>query len=100
MAELLEPEPGPETAAASRAPGTTIRDFPARSIYRALLVRGLEPGEAANLTAYLAGLPSDGLHWTITEVEAVLRRRASRLDTTDADPDDRAGPVQLTWQLS
>jgi len=105
MAELLEPEPEPErepepaTAATSRA-RTTIRDFPARSIYRALLVRGLEPGEAANLTAYLAGLPSDGLHWTIAEVEAILRHRAGRLDADGTDPDDRAGPVQLTWQTS
>lgn len=80
----------------------TVRlvDFPARSIYRALLVRGLEPAEAAGLTAYLAGLPSDGLHWTIGEVEAVIRRRASALDPATVDPDDRAGPIQLTWQTS
>lgn len=109
MAESVAPEPiEPEPAkpdrvgpASARATATrSIADFPARSIYRALLVRGLEPAEAANLTAFLAGLPSDGLHWTILEVEAILRRRATELDPTGADPDDRPGPIQLTWQTS
>jgi hypothetical protein len=97
MADPIEQRPDEPTA----APATVrIADFPARSIYRALLVRGLEPAEAANLTAYLAGLPSDGLHWTIAEVEAVVRRRAAELDPSGVDPEDRAGPVQLTWQTS
>jgi len=80
--------------------GGTLTDFPARSIYRALLVRGLEPGEAANLTAYLAGLPSANLHWTIPEVEAILRRRVEATRSAEADPDDRPAPQQLSWQLS
>jgi predicted phage gp36 major capsid-like protein len=46
-----------------------------KATYRALLARGLEVGEAANLTAFLHGLPSDGFHWTLPEVEAVIRRR-------------------------
>ena len=46
-----------------------------KATYRALLARGLETGEAANLTAFLHGLPSDGFHWTLTEIEAVLHRR-------------------------
>lgn len=46
-----------------------------RTTYRALLARGLEAGEAANLTAFLHGLPSDGFHWTFPEVVAILRRR-------------------------
>jgi hypothetical protein len=77
-----------------------MADFPARSIYRALLVRGLEPSEAANLTAYLAGLPSSGLRWTIPEIEAIVRRRAAEAAAADTDGDDQTGPVQLTWQLS
>ncbi len=78
----------------------TVAEFPARSIYRALLVRGLEPVEAANLTAYLAGLPSVNLHWTIPEVEAILRRRAAAASRVEPDPDDRAEPHQLTWLTS
>jgi hypothetical protein len=81
-------------------PPGTIADFPARSIYRALLVRGLEPVEAANLTAYLAGLPSTNLHWTIPEVEALLRRRVDLARRAGSDPDDSAAPQQMTWQTS
>jgi hypothetical protein len=93
MAEpLAEPEPRGSTG--------TLTEFPARAIYRALLVRGLEPGEAANLTAYLAGLPAGGIHWTIPEVEAIVRRRATAGADRASDPDDGPGPVQLHWQLS
>jgi hypothetical protein len=46
-----------------------------KSTYRALLARGLDPGEAANLTAFLHGLPSTGFHWTLPEIEAIVRRR-------------------------
>jgi predicted phage gp36 major capsid-like protein len=46
-----------------------------KATYRALLARGLETGEAANLTAFLHGLPSNGFHWTLPEIEAILRRR-------------------------
>jgi len=46
-----------------------------KATYRALLARGLEAGEAANLTAFLHGLPSDGFRWTLPEIEAILRRR-------------------------
>ena len=46
-----------------------------KATYRALLARGLEAGEAANLTAFLHGLPSDNFHWTLSEIEAVLHRR-------------------------
>ena len=46
-----------------------------KATYRALLARGLETGEAANLTAFLHGLPSDGFHWTLAEIESVLHRR-------------------------
>jgi hypothetical protein len=46
-----------------------------KATYRALLARGLEAGEAANLTAFLHGLPSDGFQWTLPEIEGVLLRR-------------------------
>ena len=46
-----------------------------KATYRALLARGLEAGEAANLTAFLHGLPSAGFHWTLAEIEAILHRR-------------------------
>jgi hypothetical protein len=46
-----------------------------KATYRALLARGLESGEAANLTAFLHGLPSGGFHWTLPEIEGIVRRR-------------------------
>lgn len=46
-----------------------------KATYRALLARGLETGEAANLTAFLHGLPSAGIKWTLPEVEAIIHRR-------------------------
>ena len=46
-----------------------------KATYRALLARGLEAGEAANLTAFLHGLPSGEFHWTLPEVESIVRRR-------------------------
>lgn len=46
-----------------------------KATYRALLARGLETGEAANLTAFLHGLPSLDFHWTLPEIEAIVRRR-------------------------
>jgi pimeloyl-ACP methyl ester carboxylesterase len=46
-----------------------------KATYRALLARGLEAGEAANLTAFLHGLPSAGFRWTLPEIEAIVRRR-------------------------
>lgn len=57
-----------------------------RETYRSLLARGLEPGEAANLTAFLHGLPSENLHWSVREVEALVgqRRRFANPSPTPA----------------
>jgi hypothetical protein len=48
-----------------------------KATYRALLARGLEAGEAANLTAFMHGLPSAGLRWTLPEIESIVIRRLS-----------------------
>jgi hypothetical protein len=46
-----------------------------KATYRALLARGLAAGEAANLTAFLHGLPRAGFNWTLPEIEAIVERR-------------------------
>ena len=58
-------------------PDATDRPIEAslKATYRALLARGLEAGEAANLTAFLHGLPSAGFRWSLPEVEAIIQRR-------------------------
>lgn len=43
-----------------------------RATYRGLLLRGLAPNEAANLTAYLSGLHVGEQHWTLSEVNQLL----------------------------
>ena len=44
-----------------------------RETYRALLLRGFNQGEAANLTAYLSGLPVGGSRpWRLADVDRLL----------------------------
>lgn len=61
-----------------------------KATYRSLLARGLEAGEAANLTAFLHGLPSAGFHWTLAEIEAVVRRRLAHAAELRAAAPDRS----------
>jgi hypothetical protein len=49
-----------------------------RATYRNLLMRGLEPDEAANLTAYLAGIAVGETHWTLRQVNQLLFLREMR----------------------
>jgi hypothetical protein len=75
-------------------PGDRGVEASLKATYRALLARGLEAGEAANLTAFLHGLPSVGFHWTLPEVEAIVRRRiAHAADQRVAAGIDGARPV-------
>jgi hypothetical protein len=63
-----------KTRASLRAP----RNAPAayetetRAIYRALLLRSLRPAEAANLTAFLCGIPIGNQPWKIDEINRLL----------------------------
>ncbi|HEY7522589.1 MAG TPA: hypothetical protein VH720_02890 [Candidatus Limnocylindrales bacterium] len=43
-----------------------------RAAYRSLLLRGLAPEEAANLTAYLCGIQVGDQRWTLREVNRLL----------------------------
>ena len=44
-----------------------------RATYRALLVRGFTPGEAANLTAYLSGIEvGAGRPWRLADIDRLL----------------------------
>ena len=62
-----------------------------RSTYRTLLRRGLAPAEAANLTAYLCGIPVGAHHWELTEISRLLFLRelhvAGRFGGCDGSPD-------------
>ena len=64
-----------------------------RTTYRNLLLRGLAPDEASNLTAYLCGIPVGTQHWRIGEVNRLLFLRALH-DKGRFGPEDGAIAVR------
>ena len=50
-----------------------------RALYQALLVRGLRPSEAANLTAFLCGIKVEDHRWTVDQVNWLLFLRELRV---------------------
>jgi len=63
-------EPSPASS-----PGPTL-ELATRTTYRSLVMRGLAPDEAANLTAYLAGIGLGGTRWTLSQINQLLFLRA------------------------
>ena len=69
---------GSATSTASTRPRAVPEpDFPWRdtatlATYRHLLTKGLQPVEAANLTAFLCGIPVGDIHWKLIEVNRLL----------------------------
>src|SRR5918996_2573323 len=53
------------------APGSTD-ELRTRATYRNLIIRGLSPDEAANLTAWMAGIDVGETHWTLRQVNQLL----------------------------
>jgi hypothetical protein len=43
-----------------------------RSTYRMLILRGLTPTEAADLTAFMCGIPVGDVHWSLQQVNRLL----------------------------
>ena len=72
---------------------TTSRAAPSRS-YHQLVTRGLTPGEAGTLAAYLEGLDVAHHSWTLQEVNGLLflrhLNRTSRFGETDGEPGPQA----------
>jgi hypothetical protein len=57
----------------ARDPAHTAADqLVTRSTYRQLLMKGLAPDEAANLTAFLCGIPVADVHWSLPQVNQLL----------------------------
>jgi hypothetical protein len=57
---------------ATTAPDTTSPDLPTRSTFRMLVMRGLAPDEAANLTAFISGIHVGAQTWDLREVNKLL----------------------------
>ena len=49
-----------------------------RSVYRLLLLKGMTPLEASALTAFMCGLPTNDLNWSIKQVNELLFLRRMR----------------------
>jgi hypothetical protein len=69
-----------------------LRALPTRPTYQMLLMRGLAPEEAANLTAFLSGIHVGEQSWKLKEINQLLflrnLNRAGRFG-----PDDGKSPV-------
>ena len=73
VATASEAESGSFTGPRISSPPTGPATAPAtRTTYRSLLLRGLAPDEASNLTAFLCGIPVGAQHWKIGEVNKLL----------------------------
>lgn len=59
--------------APAKTVGTTPRPAAA---YRLLVMQGLAPDEAANITAVMRGLPIGAIPWTVREISHLLFLRA------------------------
>jgi hypothetical protein len=49
-----------------------------RRTFLALTALGLTPEEASNLTAFMCGIPVDGAHWSIRQINDLLFLRELR----------------------
>ena len=83
-------ESGSATASTSSATTTApTPELPTRATYRSLIIRGLAPDEAANLTAWLAGIEVGDAHWTLRQVNELLFLREMNRAGHFAEASDR-----------
>lgn len=59
------------TTTAASTPASTP-ELTTRSTYRNLIIRGLAPDEAANLTAWIAGINVGESGWTLRQINQLL----------------------------
>ena len=87
-ASAAESGSGTATTTPVSSPSSTP-ELPTRTTYRNLIMRGLAPDEAANLTAYLAGISVGGSHWTLTQINQLLFLRQMNRTGQFAETGDR-----------
>ena|SRR5262245_3702045 len=63
---------GSATASSTSPTTEPMTSLTTRATYRNLLMRGMAPEEAANLTAFMAGLPVGEGHWTLKQINELL----------------------------
>jgi hypothetical protein len=60
-----------------------------RATYRSLIIRGLAPDEAANLTAWMAGINVGDSRWTLRQINQLLFLRQMNRSGHFSEPADR-----------
>jgi hypothetical protein len=77
------------SAATSDRTRTAAEQLVTRSTYRLLMMKGLAPDEAANLTAFLCGIPVADVHWSLRQVNQLLflreMARTGRFGSADGE---------------
>ena len=68
------------TSTVSPEPAATTPAPTPRAVWRLLQMRGMTPDEAANLTAFLYGLPTTDLRWSVPQLNKLLFLRQMRQD--------------------
>jgi hypothetical protein len=86
--------PGTESTTPTANPGqasppaTATAPTP-RSVWRLLQMKGMTPDEAANLTAFLYGLPTADLRWSLPQLNQLLflrqMQQSGRFGAEDGD---------------
>ena len=78
---------GSSTGIARKRGSRPEQDIRTRPTVRLLTLRGLAPSEAANLTAYLCGIPVADCTWNLAEINDLLflreLQRTGRFGPTD-----------------
>ena len=82
-------QPSPASNAQTR-PTDPADGLVTRTTFRLLLTKGFAPDEAANLTAFLCGIPIADVHWSLRQVNQLLflreMARTGRFGSRDGDP--------------
>ena len=82
---------GSATVISTPASPESTAEQPIQSTYRKLIMRGLTPDEAANLTAFLSGIAVGDTHWTIRQVHQLLFLRQMARTGHFSEPTEPAG---------
>jgi hypothetical protein len=77
---------GSATVTPTEARQDSTAELQTRATYRNLIMRGLAPDEAANLTAFMAGIGVGDTHWTIRQINQLLFLREMNRSGHFAEP--------------
>ena len=80
---------GSATVTTNQPSSPSAPEVATKATYRSLIPRGLAPDEAANLTAYLAGIGAGGSNWTLRQINQLLFLRQMNRSGQFAEPADR-----------